>query len=133
MDLYAQNILDRYKNPLNKGKSVKPTLKRNEANHSCGDAAEIKLAVKDDRLSDYSFDGAGCTISMAAADMIGDLIKGMTLDEILALTKENIYEILGIEISMRRSKCALLSLLAIQNAILEKRKEPLKTWNDYHL
>ena len=48
-------------------------------------------------------------------------------EKILKLEKEEIYEMLGIEISMRRSKCALLALLALQNALSEK----LRTWSSY--
>ena len=133
MDLYAQNILDRYKTPFFKDKKIKADLKRHEANHSCGDAIDISLSTKGGKVVDYSFTGAGCAISMAAADMMGDLVKGMTEDEILKLTKDDIYKMLGIEISMRRSKCALLGLITLQNAILAEQKKPLRTWGDYHI
>ncbi|MBN2306538.1 iron-sulfur cluster assembly scaffold protein [Candidatus Peregrinibacteria bacterium] len=130
MDIYAQNILDRYKNPLHKDKKLDATASRKEANHSCGDSIEINLKIEGDKAIGYSFAGAGCAISMASADMLGDLIHDMTTDEILALKKEDIYEMLGIEISLRRSKCALLSLITIQNALIEKQ-EKLKSWTDY--
>ena len=129
MNIYAQNILDRYKNPLHKDQNLDTKLHCKEANHSCGDVVEINLKIDGDKVSDYSFSGNGCAISMASADMIGDLAEGMSKEEILKLTKEEIYEMLGIEISMRRSKCALLPLLALQNAFPEEAR----TWSDYHL
>ena len=117
MDLYAQNILDRYKNPLHKDKNLQADLQHKEANHACGDSIEISLALAGNQIVAYSFSGNGCAISMATADMLGDLIKGMSKEEILELSKEDIYKMLGIEISERRSKCALLSLLALQNTL----------------
>jgi nitrogen fixation NifU-like protein len=129
MDIYAQNILDRYKTPFYRDKKIDANLSHKEANHSCGDTVEIQLELENDKVKAYAFSGNGCAISQAAADMLGDLAEGMTKEEILKLTKEDIYEILGIEISVRRSKCALLSLLALQNAFLEK---PL-SWSAYHL
>jgi len=129
MDIYAQNILDRYKKPFHKDKKLDAAIHRKEANHSCGDVIEVDIQMKNDKVANYSFSGNGCAISMASADMLGDLVEGMTKEEVLKLTKEEIYEMLGIEISIRRSKCALLPLLALQNAL---SSEP-KSWSDYHL
>jgi len=133
MDLYAQNILDRFKSPLFKDKSVKANLSNKEANASCGDSVEVKLELTGDKLKKYSFSGTGCAISQASADILGDLVEGKTLEKILALTKDDLFEALGIEISLRRSQCALLALLTLQNAILKERKEPLRSWSDFSL
>lgn len=127
MDIYAQNILDRYKKPFHKDKKLDTKLHCKEANHSCGDIVEVDLKIEDDKVTDYSFSGAGCAISMASADMLGDLAEGMSKEEILKLTKEDIYEMLGIEISVRRSKCALLPLLALQNTLGEEKR----SWTDF--
>lgn len=129
MDIYAQNILDRYKKPFHKDKVIEFNIKHKEANHSCGDVVEIQLKTENDQIKKYAFSGNGCAISMASADMLGDLIEEMSTKEVTDLTKENIYEMLGIEISVRRSKCALLSLLTLQNALLKESR----SWSDYHL
>ena len=129
MDIYAQNILDRYKKPFHKDKKLDASVHHKEANHSCGDAIEIDLKLENDKVTDYSFSGNGCAISMASADMLGDIVMGLTKKEALNLTKENLYKILGIEISVRRSKCALLPLLAVQNSLLD---EP-RSWSDFHI
>ena len=122
MDIYAQNILDRYKKPFYKDRKINATVQHKEANHSCGDVVEVGLEIQDSKVIDYTFSGNGCAISQASADMLGDLIEGMTRKEVTSLTKEEVYEMLGIEISVRRSKCALLSLLAVQNGLSEKVK-----------
>ena len=150
MDIYAQNILDRYKKPYYKSLELgawsleqnmdsqlpansSQLAKRKEANHSCGDVVEVGIEFEDGAVKQYQFSGNGCAISMATADMLGDLIDEMTKDEILKINKEEVYEMLGIDISVRRSKCALLPLLAIQNAILESNEADLKSWKDYHI
>ncbi|MBU0706196.1 iron-sulfur cluster assembly scaffold protein [Patescibacteria group bacterium] len=122
MDIYAQNILDRYKKPFYKDKKLDASIRHKEANHSCGDVVEVDLQMQGDKVTAYSFSGNGCAISMASADMLGDLATGLTKKEILKLTKEEIYKMLGIEISVRRSKCALLSLLALQNALIDESR-----------
>lgn len=117
MDIYAQNILDRYKKPFYLDKKIDAHLRHKEANHSCGDSVEVNIQLTGKKITGYSFSGTGCAISMAAADMLGDLIVGMTKEEVLKLTEKDIYEMLGIEISLRRRKCALLSLFATQNGL----------------
>ncbi len=133
MDIYAQNVLDRYKEPFHKDKSIKPDIAHREANHSCGDEAEVHLQLKGKKIKAYSWTGVGCAISMASADMLGDLVAELSLDDVLALTKKDIYDLLGIEISLRRSKCALLSLLALQNGILLNQKKEKRSWVNYHV
>jgi nitrogen fixation NifU-like protein len=133
MDIYAQNILDRYKSPFHKDKKIISTVSHTEANHSCGDKVTSQLRLENQQIKAYSFAGEGCAISMAAADMLGDLVENMTEEEALNLGKEEIYEMLGIEISVRRSKCALLSLLVLQNSLLIHQKKELVTWSEYHI
>lgn len=122
MDLYAQNILDRYKEPFYKDKSVKADVGGEGANLACGDKLEVKLKLEGDMIKGYSFSGTGCAISQASADILGDLIVGRTLDDILHMEKDELLEALGIDISERRMKCALLSLKALQDAINKSKK-----------
>lgn len=77
----------------------------------------VKLETQNSQIEDYSFSGAGCALSMAAADILGDLIIKKTLDEIKELTESDMIEALGIEVSERRSKCALLALGALKEEI----------------
>lgn len=120
MDIYAQNILDRYKEPFYKDRTVKSNISGKQVNHSCGDNIEINLEIRNSKIEGYSFSGSGCAISQAAADILGDLIIGQSSGDILNMKKEELLEALGIKISERRMKCALLALNTIQNAILNK-------------
>ncbi len=113
--------MDHYKNPKFKGhlEGSSVSVSRKEANHSCGDILQLDLKIEDAVLKKIAWSGEGCAISQSAMSILLDEAKTMTLDEILALTKDDIYEMLGVPISARRSKCACLSLLTLKNAILE--------------
>jgi nitrogen fixation protein NifU and related proteins len=117
MDLYSEIILDHFKNPKNKGRITKPTKKAEELNALCGDKLKIYLKINKGKVEEAKFDGEGCAISQASADMLTDKIIGLTTAQIKKLTPEHIYKLLGIEISPGRTKCALLSLETIKKAI----------------
>lgn len=130
MDLYAQNVMDHYKNPHNVGQLEDPSAEHREVNISCGDKISVNLLIEDDLLVDIKFIGSGCAISQASVSILTDFVKGKSLQEILDLTEQDIQQMLGVPISYRRTKCALLSLLTIKNAVLSfQGKDPLK-WYD---
>ena len=107
-------ILDHYKNPRNFGRIEKPTLSHEEDNPLCGDVIGIDLLVKDGTVEDVKFRGRGCAISQAAASLLTERIKGMSLDDARNIGKDDILGELGIEISPARIKCALLSLKVLK-------------------
>ncbi len=86
------------------------------SNSSCGDEITIFLKVKNDRIEDASFDGRGCTISMASAALLTEHIKGKTLEEVKKFTKETHLKLLGFDLSSNpsRLKCALLSFVVLK-------------------
>jgi len=113
-DLYRENILDHYRYPRNKGHLDNPDIHYHDVNPFCGDEITLELKVEDDRIVDVAFEGKGCAISMASASMLTEEIEGMTLDEVKALDKDFIVEMLGIQIGPVRLKCALLSLKVLK-------------------
>lgn len=120
MDLYAQNILDHYKNPRNYGILSDADISRAEANYACGDKLKIYLKFKKNKLADFRFEGSGCAISQAGISILGEQIIGKTKKEILALTLADMQKYLGVPISARRESCAKLGLLTIQRALQNK-------------
>lgn len=126
-DMYQENILEHYKNPHNYGYLTNPTVCMKDNNPFCGDVIEIHMILKDGIIEDVKFRGHGCAISQSAASMLTDRIKGKHIDEVKEMKKEDIIEMLGIELSAVRLKCALLSLkvakLCIYRAEGEKYEE----------
>lgn len=118
MDLYAENILDHYKNPHHKGKLINPTTAAEDSNPLCGDELKIELAIQDNKVTQVAFNGKGCAISQASASMLTDELIGKTPEEIAAISNETIYEMLGVPLTPARVKCALLSLVVVKKALL---------------
>lgn len=130
MNLYAQNILDHYKNPRNAGTLEKPSARRREANYSCGDIAEIDIFVENNILKELKSRGEGCAISQAARSILGENILNMPVDTILSLHEKDVVAMLGVPISQRRKKCALLALLAVHNALYSLKGLTIRQWSD---
>ena len=128
MDLYAENILEHYKNPV--GKKLLPsfTVEHEEVNLSCGDSLKIQLMMDDDRVTAIGWDGSGCAISQAAMSLLHEELIGKTVAELDGLTTEDIRKLLGVPVSARRAKCAFLCVHALKNAIHTLRKEPAQNW-----
>ncbi|MGH2504458.1 MAG: Fe-S cluster assembly sulfur transfer protein SufU [Ktedonobacterales bacterium] len=116
-DIYRQYILEHYREPRHHGALEHPTLHAGDTNPLCGDRIEMDLDVSDDHVTDVAFNGRGCAISQATASMLTERIEGATLDELRALTPDDIFEMLGVEIGPARQRCALLSLRVLHQAI----------------
>lgn len=121
MDIYREEILDHYKNPRNYGSLKEATHQASDRNASCGDLMEMSLKVKKGRIEAVKFKGEGCAISMAAASMLTEKIKGRRVAEIELMTDKDIAKMLGVKISLTRMKCATLGLVVCQKAITQNQ------------
>ena len=117
-DLYRELIIDRYKNPQYRGSLDPHDISFEDDNPLCGDHIRIELRVNGDgRVSEAVFDGHGCAISQASADLLMETVVGKPLEEVKALTKEDILDLLGLELGPVRLKCALLSLKVLKAGV----------------
>jgi len=117
-DLYREIIIDRYKNPLHRGTLDPHDISFEDDNPLCGDHIRMDLRVDaDGRVSEVAFDGHGCAISQASADLLAESIIGKPLDEVKELKKEDVLELLGIDLGPVRLKCALLSLKVLKAGV----------------
>ena len=118
-DIYRENILDHYRHPRNFGKLENPDIDEKRGNPFCGDeiSVTVKFSLDRKKVEKINFQGVGCAVSMASASLLTEYITGKSVREIMSLKKEKVIELLGIELSPTRLKCALLALETIQFAL----------------
>ncbi len=115
-------LLDLYQNPTHKHTLEEADVSLQGGNPGCGDIVTYHIHVgPDGRLDGISFEGEGCTISQAAAELVAEESAGHTLDEIEAMSHDEIVDLLGREIVMSRPRCATLALGTLKGAIKQYR------------
>lgn len=113
--IYREQIIDLYEHPLNRGHLDDPHFTYEEDNPLCGDVIRIDVRLTDEgRVAEVAWSGEGCAISQAAASLLTEEIKGLTLDEVKSFSKDELLELVGVPLSMARVKCALLSLKVLK-------------------
>jgi nitrogen fixation NifU-like protein len=122
-DLYRDYILEHYRHPHNFGVIEEPTARYEGANPLCGDRITMMLGIRDGIVADVAFTGRGCAISQASASLLTDEVKGKPVAEVAKLTSQDLLDLIGIDISPARLKCALLSLDTLEHALADANGE----------
>lgn len=127
MILYSNTFLEYAKNPPNRGILENPTIKYFEENRSCGDSLTVFLKIDMlGKIADFSFTGNTAIVTTACVSILGEVIIGMSIDEILTMNYDTIREMIGFDVSPRRKSASVLGLLAIRNAIHEYQDDGQK-------
>ena len=124
-DLYRDYILEHYRRPHNFGVLEQPTATYEGANPLCGDRITMQLHVDDGVVTEVGFTGRGCAISQASASLLTDEIRGKPLLEVADFAAADLLDLLGIEISPARLKCAMLSFDSLQHLLADVGAKPL--------
>ncbi|MBS3735686.1 MAG: iron-sulfur cluster assembly scaffold protein [Candidatus Bipolaricaulota bacterium] len=116
--IYNQDVLHHYQNPYNKGKLDDPDFSVTEENPNCGDRITLQLKLKGDEISKVKFDGHGCVLSIGAASILTQMVRGLSVGEASELTLDDLVDNMGNPPKMRRN-CVSLSLDALKDALSE--------------
>ena len=122
---YPEILLQYAENPPNRGKLPSASVEYFEQNRSCGDTLTIFLMIDatTDTITDFSFEWNAAIVTVACASIVGEVIVGMSCEEILTFDYSFVVELLGTEIAPRRRNASVLGLLGIRNAIHSYRKD----------
>lgn len=126
-NIYREELLDHFHHPFNFGKLDKCDRYARQTNPFCGDEIELFLALNKSQINNISFLGKGCAISIAAASILTEYAKGRTTEELTKCTNEDMLDLLNVNISETRKKCALLGLSVLRDCLYANTKS--KTLN----
>lgn len=118
--LYSEIMLDHFRHPRNYGSLPAPDISYEEFNPLCGDRIRIEVKLKNQSLvEDIRFKGDGCAISIAAASLLTELIVGIDVGALEAISDDGLISALESDIKPERKQCALLPLEALRAGLRE--------------
>ena len=116
-NIYKEELMEIYKNPMHKGHMDDPSVKVEGKNPMCGDSITLQLKIEDGVITDAKFDGSACAVSIISAAMATDFIIGKTIEDALKLDKEDLLKMIDLNLTTSRVKCATLIVSAIKDAL----------------
>ncbi|MGC9307797.1 MAG: Fe-S cluster assembly scaffold protein NifU [Thermoplasmatota archaeon] len=123
--MYSDTVMEHFRNPRNMGELEHPDGVGKVGNPVCGDVMTIHIKVKDDRLEDIKFKTFGCAAAIATSSMITELAKGMTLDEAMQVSNEDVADALE-GLPQVKMHCSNLAAEGLHKAIQDYRAKQEK-------
>lgn len=120
--MYSEKVMDHFMNPRNVGEIPDADGVGMEGNPTCGDVMKIFIKVEGGKIVDAKFKTFGCGASIAVSSMVTEMIKGRTIDEALAISKETVANELG-GLPPQKMHCSNLGADALKKAIDDYRKK----------
>jgi nitrogen fixation NifU-like protein len=119
--LYKDILHDHYRNPRNKGTLENPDFASDDYNPSCGDGVSMQGTVKKNIITRVVFQGAGCVIRQATSSLLTEYASGKTVEQILAISDDDVQTMIGMQLGPMRLKCAQLPLSVLQQGVKKLR------------
>ena len=123
MDLYREEFMEIYKNPMNQGKIEHPSIVEHGVNEACGDEMDLFLKIENGKIVDAKFEATSCSVGIVSSAILTDEIKGKSIAEAKALTKKDLLELIGVNLTTSRVKCATLPLETLMKGIEEYERK----------
>lgn len=120
MAAYSDTVLEHFQNPRNAGEMPDPDGDATTANPVCGDRMRVMIRVADDRIAEVRWLTRGCPPAIATSSFASEMVKGWTLDEVSALTRDQIAEAIG-GLPKDKVHCSVLAADALRAAIANYR------------
>jgi nitrogen fixation NifU-like protein len=115
--MYSEKIMEHYKNPRNRGLMKDATIQVDATNPICGDCTTIQMKIGDGKIEDAKFESMGCAVSVAAASMMTEFLKGKSVEEAKKFTKEDLLRMMEAELTPVKQGCAAMSVEALERAL----------------
>ncbi len=120
--MYSEEVMEHFSNPRNVGEIPDADGVGTEGNPLCGDVMKMSIKVEDNRIKDIKFKTFGCGAAIAVSSIVTEMVKGKTLDEAMALTKETVAEALG-GLPPNKMHCSNLGSDALHKAVEDYRSK----------
>lgn len=122
MDLYREEFMEIYKNPMNLGKLENPSIIQHGVNESCGDEMDLYLKIENGVITDAKFKATSCSVGVVSSAILTEEIIGKNLEEVKKLDKKKLLELIGVNLTTSRVKCATLPLETLMKGLEEYGK-----------
>lgn len=115
--LYREIILEHWQHPQNYGVLKNADIDVTETNPLCGDSIRLTIKIENKKVKEVHFSGVGCAISQASASLFTEFMKGKNIISLGKSSNEDVLQLLGIDLTPVRIKCAVLILKTLQKGI----------------
>ncbi|MGH2607642.1 MAG: iron-sulfur cluster assembly scaffold protein [Tepidiformaceae bacterium] len=122
MAAYSPLVMEHFENPRNAGQLDAPDGEATTSNPVCGDRMRVMIRVEDGRVGEVRWQTRGCPPAIATSSFASEMVRGWTLDEVDALTREAIADAIG-GLPKDKVHCSVLAADALKAAVADYREK----------
>ena len=120
MAAYSPLVIEHFEHPRNSGEMIEPDGEATTSNPVCGDRMRVMIRVADGRVAEVRWQTRGCPPAIATSSFASELVQGWSLDEVDALTREQLADGIG-GLPKDKVHCSVLAADALRAAIADYR------------